>query len=365
MEREVDYLPLSRILPAQEVSGLLTSFKNPAGNVFTKPLDTDSIENFSYIMGRQYSSAEIQQKNRLSFQKCNSDCDYTAFNMGGGECCIIALLHLLQRMPRGGLLIIEEIEAGLHPQAQKRLAEVLLNVCLSKQLQIICTTHSQVFLDALPRPARLILKKSGSDHSVIEAPSTRYAMYEMTGEIHPELVVYCEDQFARILISEALSSDARKRVKIQDVGCNSRVIEQGVAHIRSGFEMRSLCVLDGDCTDNDVSSWIRSARGERNHIEPEYLILPGDVPPEKWVVEQLQEPEYTNTFVTQFNCTYAEAVDHIQALSVQIEHHKLGYILHQRTNIEASDCEKRVARAISSLHPELDPLRELILLLLD
>lgn len=365
-ERQVDYLPLSRILPAYEMVGVRSSFINPTGNINTNPLSGEYIQRLSFIMGRQYTNAEIQERNKYTFQRCNAGSDYTAFNMGGGECCMIALLHLLERIERGGLLVVEEIEAGLHPQAQKRLAESLIEICQTKQVQIICSTHSEVFLDALPRQARLVLKKSGANHTVVESPSTRYAMYEMTGECFPELIIYCEDTFAGTLINESLSSDLRLRVKIQDVGSDSTVINQGVSHIRSGFLMNSLCVLDGDCTDSKVKRWIRSARGERKEIKPDYLFLPGDnLAPEKWVVAQLQQQDYRNAFAEQFNCTIQEAEDHIQALTVGLDHHDIGHILHQRTNLNETDCIQRTARAIALLHPQLDPLRKKVASWLD
>ena len=155
-------------------------------------------------------------------------------------------------------------------------------------------------------------------------------------------------------------------MKIKDVGSDRTVINQGVSHIRSEFLMNSLCVLDGDCKERNVRRWIRSDRGERDEINPEYLFLPGDnLAPEKWVVAQLQQQEYRNAFAAQFNCTIQEAVDHIQALTVGQDHHDIGHILNQRTNIDNTDCIQRTARAIATLHPQLDPLREKVASLLN
>jgi len=364
-ERQVDYLPLSRILPAYEMIGVRLAFMKPKGKITTKALGQGFIRHLSFIMGRKYTTAEVQEKKNYSFQRCNSGSEYTAFNMGGGECCMIELLHLLENIERGGLLVVEEIEAGLHPQAQKRLAQTLVDICLSKHIQIVCSSHSEVFIDALPRQARLVLKKSGGDHTVIESPSTRYAMYEMTGECHPELIIYCEDKFAASLINEALPAQIRLRVEIQDVGSDSNVISQGVSHIRSGFSMKSLCVLDGDCSDAKVNGWINSARGERREINPEYLILPGDdLAPERWVVSQLQQQDYRNSFADQFGCTIQEATNHIQALAVEQEHHNIGYTLYQRTGRTETECICLVTRSIATIHPQLEPLREKIELML-
>ena len=364
-ERQVDYLPLSRILPAYEMIGVRSAFMKPKGQITTKALGQEFIQYLSFIMGRQYSTAEIQEKKNYSFQRCNSGGEYTAFNMGGGECCIIELLHLLENIESGGLLVVEEIEAGLHPQAQKRLAQKLIDICIKKHIQIVCSSHSEVFIDALPRQARLVLIKSDGEHSVIESPSTRYAMYEMTGECQPELIIYCEDKFAASLINEALPAQMRLRVKIQDVGSDSKVISQGVSHLRSGFAMKSLCVLDGDCSNQNVNGWINSARGKCTDINPDYLILPGDnLAPERWVVSQLQQQDYRNSFADQFGCTIREATNHIQALSVDLEHHDIGYTLHQRTGRAETECVSLTNRSIATIHPQLEPLREKIELMI-
>jgi predicted ATPase len=357
--REVDFVPLGRILPAYEMSGVRSTFLNPACRHDTASLNPEFRRLLSYIIGKPYELAEVQQTRRYSIQRCEAGAVYTGFNMGGGEACIIGLLHLIQRMPRGGLLVIEEIEAGLHPEAQAKLAEVLITLCLQKQLQIICSTHSHSFIDSLPRQARLLLKKTGDDHFLFENPSTRFAMHEMTGHVQPELTIYCEDNVAAMLISEALPMNNRARVKVQDIGSGATVIRQGVSHLRSGFPMRAFCVLDGDCAEANVRQWINSEAGNRAEITPEVMTLPGGgLPPERWLVQQLLHPAYRASFAQCFGCTEPEAHAHIEALQVEIEHHDIGYVLHRRTNIGSIDCIQRTVKAIAPRHPQLDALRE-------
>ena len=152
-------------LPANESTGVRAKFTRAPSlrNAVTNaPLDRDSCQLLSFIMGKPYGQAAAQQSWRYTFQRCHAGIQYTAFNMGAGESCMIALLHLAQHMPRGGLIVIEEIEAGLYPQAQIRLAEALIKIGLRKQIQFICSTHSAVFLDSLPRQARLLLKANQS-----------------------------------------------------------------------------------------------------------------------------------------------------------------------------------------------------------
>ncbi len=365
-QRHVDFLPLARILSGSEISGVRSTFKALPENVECSSLDRTYREYLSFIMGKPYADAEIQKSTRYSFSRCQAECQYTAFNMGGGESCMIALIHCFEKIPNGGLIVIEEIEAGLHPQAQQRLAEVLVEICRRKRLQIICSTHSEVFLDSLPRPARLLIKKAGNDHNIIEKPSTRYAKYEMTGHFQPELMIYCEDEVAKIFIEKALPEHLRLRVEIQPVGSNNTVIKQGVSHHRSGFCMNYICVLDGDCTDGEIREWIRSERAERSDISPPYLILPGNgLPPEKWVISQLKIETYQTNFAWEFGCSMADVQAHMQALEVELNHHDLGYTLHQRTNIDPIDCVRRTMASVALSHPALDELRQNVADMLD
>ncbi len=364
-ERELYYLPLGRVLPANELSVIRSAFHNPIGTLESTLLNAEYINYLSYIMGRTYSEAEIQKSNKYRFPCCTTGIRYTAFNMGGGESCMIILLHLLQQLPFGGMLVAEEIEAGLHPQAQIRLSEKLVDICRRKALQVICTTHSETFLDALPREARLVIKQSGEEHSTIESPSTRLAMFEMTGEFKPELIIYCEDEFASVIIEESLPSELRVRVKIQPVGTNSAIMRQGVSHIRAGFDIESLCVFDGDCKKSEIRGWRDSERGERTNILPEYLLLPGaGLPPEKWVILQLHHDPYKENFTRELGCSATDTIAHLSALSVELDHHNIPYTLHQRTSFNIDDCIRRMIRSLALQHPQLDELRDKVRTLL-
>lgn len=358
-ERPISYISLSRILPANETSGIVRNFINPDRTVGRTVLSTVFLNHLSSVMGRAYTSADVMDKKGLHFQNCSINTGtYTAFNMGGGESSVIALLCMLQTMPIGGVLVVDEIEAGLHLQAQRRLIDVLSQICLTKQIQIICSTHSEFFIDALPRAGRLLLKKTNNGHTVIENSSTRYAMYEMDGSCKPELIVYCEDLAAKAMLESALSHDLLVRLKIVPVGSDAKVVRQGVSHIRSDFDMRCLCVLDGDVNERNINRWINSERGERDDIDPDCLILPGDsLPPERWVVAQLFHQIYAENFSESFNCNIDVAEAHIEAMNVAADHHSIGFVLAQRVNLDEEQCLSRTMDAVAPSHPLLDEVR--------
>jgi len=246
------------------------------------------------------------------------------------------------------------------------LASVLLGICQEKRLQVICSTHSGIFLDNLPRQARLLIRRAGNDHFAYEAPSTRFAMQELIGEAVPEIVIYCEDQVAATLVEEALPGNTRARCLIRAVGSAATVVRQGVAHLRSGYEMRALCVLDGDQRDGEISNWIATETGNADTPSLDYIILPGGgSSPERWAVEQLRNTSYRDEFARQLSCSVMDAQGHIEAMSVELDHHDIGFVLHRRTNLDAHDCIRRTMRAFAARHPQLDNLRERVTSIID
>ncbi len=364
-EREVDFIPMSRVLPASEIAALRSAFRvapAAAGEALTE----QSLHRLTYILGRTYEEAATQFVRGLGLHRCRSGLTYSGFDMGAGESAVIALLSRLQAMPVGGLLIVEEIELGLHAEAQQRLIEVLLQICNDRRIQIICTTHSEVILDSLPRQARVLLRRSGDEHEAIDNVSTRFAVHEMAGQRQPELMIYTEDRFAAMVVEEALSGAQRSRVEIRDVGSNATLARQSVAHLRMGGNLKALSAFDGDCTQAAVEGWIRDERAERHELVPAWLILPGaGINPERWVLQELRGEAYMADLMNELSCSRADAGRHYEAMLVQLDAHDAGYILSQRTGREREECQRSVIRSVARRHPQLEPLRAQVQRMLD
>lgn len=65
-----------------------------------------------------------------------------------GTLLVIGLLTVLHTAPGVRLLLLDDIDRGLHPKAQRAVVELLLKVQHDRpELQIVCTTHSPFVLD--------------------------------------------------------------------------------------------------------------------------------------------------------------------------------------------------------------------------
>jgi hypothetical protein len=354
------------MIPAYEMNSVRGAFGNPRRRTTAHAFSDEYRDYLAYIMGTGYQGVEVEKTRRLTFANCRTDVDYSAFNMGGGEGCVIEMLSLLQALPNFGLLAIEEVESCLHPEAQARFIGVLTKICSAKKIQVICSTHSEVLLDALPREARLLLTHEQHGTTVVESPSTRFAIHEMRGEVQPELTIYCEDQLAALLIEESLPYEDRQRLRILDVGNGVTVVRQGVCHLRGGFAGRCLCVLDGDCAQQQIEEWIASETGGDQQITPLFETLPGDdLPPERWILAQLAHEAYRDQFAQQMGCGRDIAEGHIAVMNVDLNHHDIAYTLSRRTGYDMVECARRIVRSVAANHPGLQDTRQHIANMLD
>lgn len=72
-----------------------------------------------------------------------------ARSMSDGTLRFVAILTALMIRPRGSLLVIEEVDNGLHPSRARLLLEMLKKVATERGIDVLVTTHNVALLDAL------------------------------------------------------------------------------------------------------------------------------------------------------------------------------------------------------------------------
>jgi predicted ATPase len=222
--RVVRWQDVSRTLPLDATAGYAFQAKRTATEVSANQLDQQTIKYYSKIMGREYVEAkfaksDLDEKRSVGVVRIG-DVAISQFHQGAGEDATLDLLAYLQTIPDTSLLIIDEIEASLHPYAQRRLIHYLLWLSRIGQIQIILSSHSKCVLEELPPEARIFLQRSVSGVEVFYGITPEFALSRMDTISHPEANLYCEDEEAVILIQEILrfkNFDIR-RVKIVAIG---------------------------------------------------------------------------------------------------------------------------------------------------
>ena len=71
--------------------------------------------------------------------------------LSDGTLRVLAIAAALLSAPTGGLVVVEEIDNGVHPNRAKQLLHNILTASKANSLRVLLTSHNPALLDALPR----------------------------------------------------------------------------------------------------------------------------------------------------------------------------------------------------------------------
>lgn len=78
---------------------------------------------------------------------------FDATQLSDGTLRALAIIAALLSVPRGTLLVVEEIDNGLHPSRAKHLLAHIDRLARERGLRVLITTHNPALVDALPLTA--------------------------------------------------------------------------------------------------------------------------------------------------------------------------------------------------------------------
>ena len=227
----------------------------------------------------------------LLFAAQEGDAAYSELHMAAGERAILRLSQEIAQL-EGALVLIDEVEAGLHPWVQQLLMLHLQQLALSKDLQIIVTSHSPVVLDSVPLNGKIFLDREDSSGEVVVRPAFRdliqNALYGRSNEV---IKLLCEDEIAEGILDGVfdflLPQERIKRESVQ-IGrdtCASEFPMHARSLAKFGQIQDTVFILDGDQRNGEIERKIRDA-AERS---VDVLFLPGKAAPESWLWETLRD----------------------------------------------------------------------------
>ncbi|MBY6240794.1 ATP-dependent endonuclease [Methylosinus sp. Sm6] len=247
------------------------------------------------IIGKDYTDFDSFEHTKYSLPFASSGgISYSGFNMGAGESAIFEIFTALFQDGPGTLLVIDEIELGLHERAQERLIEQLKICCLELKCQIICSTHSHAILRSLPSEARFHVECRESRTLITKGISADYACGKMGKPDSFELEIFVEDGLAREVLQAALPFEIRHRSRVKAIGSHSAVMRQMASRYLENAN-KCICILDGDQSKfklnalRNIESYCEaSTKSEKNDIADwaatRIFYLPGSEWPERWII---------------------------------------------------------------------------------
>ena len=111
----------------------------------------------------QSPSALVQYQIVFDFENANS---IPAYLVSEGTILVLGLLMAMMSKGRPNLILLDDLDRGLHPKAQREVIGLLRTVLeQDPELQIVATTHSPYLVDCL-RPEEVRLTTLGDDGTV-------------------------------------------------------------------------------------------------------------------------------------------------------------------------------------------------------
>ncbi len=279
MENRVYYFDLTRTQPIETLIGYSKLAKEKIREVSAKPLPESDLSSVVEIMGRTYEQAryaktDVDSRKEVGILKTSFG-EMSQFHQGTGEAIISNFIHAIENIPDYSLIVIDEIESSLHPKAQRRLVNKLLNLVRVKNLQIIVSTHSPYVLSELPSEARILLVRKISGIQITYGASVAFCLSNLDDVLHPELLIAVEDQRAGSIVSQfirELAPDIIQRVEIIHVGAANLVSNLGELAGTGRLPVNLISILDADQTTNSYT-----------------IKLPGQYSPEKQIILDIKQ----------------------------------------------------------------------------
>ena len=255
-------------------------------------LDADLIAFAHRVLPFKYKGLKLlklKNKDLLFAQREEAATEYSEFHMSAGERALLRISKDIGRMS-DAFILIDEIEAGLHPYTQQQVLLELQRLALRNNLQVVVTTHSPVVLDSVPVEARVFLERSG-DNVAVQPPYRDIFQRAFYGQSQDKLSILCEDSIAEGLILGVLDQLNQKlNITPDDISVGRDTgKEQFPQHMEAlgKFQMLGefLFVLDGDARSMEPDIKRIGTRFGQD-IEP--VFLPGNGPPEAWLYARLE-----------------------------------------------------------------------------
>lgn len=201
----------------------------------------------------------------------------------------------------GGLLLIDEADAGLFPAAQRQLIKILTEECKELNLQVIMTSHSPTMIQdiyelsekAPDQYQNIYLSDTYGPIKIFENvtwPQIYADLHVQTigvdDKLLPQINIYFEDKEAYDLYTAIITDRNIKKLSnpLKDIalGCSEyvKLVKRKIPE----FQTKSLIILDGDVDPKDV-------KGMDSIVK-----LPTELPPDQLIFEFLYNLDPSDEF---------------------------------------------------------------------
>ena len=173
-ERQVYLRTLANLTSPAEVRSILQLGRK---EVRAETISPDLLLFAHRVLPWRYQTLDLisgQSQRDLLFAEID-DADgtrYSEFHMSSGERTMVRISKDISRL-ENALVLIDEVDTGLHPYTQQQAMLELQRSALRQRLQVIVASHSPVVLDSVPAEGRIFLDRDQETGHVRREPPTR------------------------------------------------------------------------------------------------------------------------------------------------------------------------------------------------
>jgi len=281
--------------------------------------------------------------------------------MGAGENALFEIFSTIYSCGAGSMLVMDEIELGLHAEAQRRFIERLKDVCYETHTQVICTTHSREIFDCLPYDARIFVEKVNGQTKITEGISSDFAFSKLAAVPGAEVELMVEDEVAKAILLTCLPAAIRARISISVIGSATALARQlSAIHVR-GERRLTLAIFDGDQRSKQNANFehAKSMCEKQKDDFSEWFssridYLPGDTWPEAWLIQRATE--CLQPLAQAVSCE-ADSLKDILEYGRQAGKHNEFYEIAKHLGIQRDMCLQSIAMIVTgAFQTEFQPL---------
>jgi predicted ATPase len=361
LNKNVVFLGIERIVPHSERSQS-RSYSKAFSDAEPKGWEDKVRDAVGFVLGRTYDKFRYLEYSKYSLPIVQiGDVIYSGFNMGAGENALFEIFSTIYSCGNGTLLVMDEVELGLHAEAQRRFIKKLKDVCLETHTQVICTTHSHEIFDCLPYDARFFVETVNGKTKITKAVSSEFAFSKMAALPGNEIEILVEDEVAKTILLASLPTEIRSRLYISVIGSAQALARQLAAIYVRGETKPTIAVFDGDQRNKESNNY-KHAKNMSENPEDDFRswfqlhidYLPDNSWPEEWLVNKALS--CADSVAPMLNCD-SDTLKDILKYGLQAGKHNEFYAISQQIGIERDMCLQIVATVVcKSFYQELEPV---------
>lgn len=247
-------IPLKKIL-AGDKEYIYT--RGGAANKKIRILNESELKWISFILGKEYLEGKFLEhsffrNDGYSVIFKTSFAEYSEAFAGSGEVAVVQLVLKVLEAEKYSLILLDEPEVSLHPGAQSRLKNFLLDQIKLKKHQIILTSHSPSIIEGLPKESIKVFYQNPSNGRFLIKenliPEEAFYHIEFTGDVRKNIIV--EDVLAEQILSAVLSRMGNEIKALFNIkfnpGGESVIKKQFVTVYCRDENSRDFILFDGD-----------------------------------------------------------------------------------------------------------------------